>query len=128
MTYLPEVDNILKEHDIGKKSGRYGSRASSRLVRSFRVFFIIEYRKGKVTFHCIFVTELSLISLHWFLTGFASVVHMKVLLRIWDLFFYEGSVVLFQMTLGMMKMKVRVCSHRASAFALSGTDVFNAFQ
>ena len=53
-------------------------------------------------------TELSLISLHWFLTAFASVVHMKVLLRIWDLFFYEGSTVLFQVTLGMLKMKVPV--------------------
>ncbi|CAH1795420.1 unnamed protein product [Owenia fusiformis] len=49
--------------------------------------------------------ELSLISLHWFLTCFASVVHMRVLLRLWDLFFYEGSVTLFQVTLGMMKMK-----------------------
>ncbi|KAK2178734.1 hypothetical protein NP493_529g00005 [Ridgeia piscesae] len=49
--------------------------------------------------------ELSLISLHWFLTAFASVVHMKVLLRMWDLFFYEGSVVFFQLTLGMLKMK-----------------------
>ena len=56
--------------------------------------------------YCFLHTELSLISLHWFLTGFASVVHMKVLLRIWDLFFYEGSVSLFQVTLGMMKMKV----------------------
>ena len=55
----------------------------------------------------VLLTELSLISLHWFLTAFASVVHMKVLLRVWDLFFYEGSVVLFQMTLGMLKMKVR---------------------
>lgn len=52
------------------------------------------------------VAELSLISLHWFLTIFASVVHMKVLLRIWDLFFYEGSTVLFQITMGMLKMKV----------------------
>ena len=90
-------------------------------------FYIIDYLKGKVTFRCIFVSELSLISLHWFLTGFASVVHMKVLLRIWDLFFYEGSVVLFQMTLGMMKMKVRVCSHCVFASALSETDGFNAF-
>ncbi|KAJ9578238.1 hypothetical protein L9F63_005537 [Diploptera punctata] len=32
--------------------------------------------------------ELSLITLHWFLTLFASVVHMKILLRIWDLFFF----------------------------------------
>lgn len=51
-------------------------------------------------------TELSLITLHWFLTSFASVVHIKLLLRIWDLFFYEGSLVLFQVTLGMLSMKV----------------------
>lgn len=49
--------------------------------------------------------ELSLITLHWFLTLFASVVHMKILLRIWDWFFYEGSIVLFQLTLGMLKLK-----------------------
>ncbi|XP_055609393.1 small G protein signaling modulator 3 homolog [Uranotaenia lowii] len=49
--------------------------------------------------------ELSLITLHWFLTLFASVVHMKILLRIWDWFFYDGSIVLFQLTLGMLKIK-----------------------
>lgn len=65
ITFLPDIDLVLKEHDI----------------------------------------ELSLISLHWFLTLFASVVHMKVLLRIWDLLFYQGSVVLFQVTMGMLKMK-----------------------
>ncbi|KAK2160806.1 hypothetical protein LSH36_127g18070 [Paralvinella palmiformis] len=65
ITYMPNLDGVLKDHDI----------------------------------------ELSLISLHWFLTAFASVVHTKVLLRIWDLFFYECSTVLFQITLGMLKMK-----------------------
>ncbi|XP_045869213.1 small G protein signaling modulator 3 isoform X3 [Meles meles] len=49
--------------------------------------------------------ELSLITLHWFLTAFASVVHVRVLLRLWDLFFYEGSLVLFQTTLGMLRLK-----------------------
>ncbi|XP_036153844.1 small G protein signaling modulator 3 isoform X3 [Myotis myotis] len=49
--------------------------------------------------------ELSLITLHWFLTAFASVVHIKLLLRLWDLFFYEGSLVLFQATLGMLRLK-----------------------
>lgn len=49
--------------------------------------------------------ELSLITFPWYLTIFANVVHMKILLRIWDFFFYEGSIVLFQLTLGMMKLK-----------------------
>ncbi|XP_048473478.1 small G protein signaling modulator 3 isoform X1 [Rhincodon typus] len=49
--------------------------------------------------------ELSLITLHWFLTAFASVVHINILLRVWDLFFCEGSVLLFQITLGMLKLK-----------------------
>lgn len=49
--------------------------------------------------------ELSLITLHWFLTLFANVVHMKILLRIWDWFFYDGSIVLFQLTLGMLKLR-----------------------
>lgn len=49
--------------------------------------------------------ELSLISLHWFLTLFASVVHMKILLRLWDWFLFDGSIVLFQATLGMLKIK-----------------------
>lgn len=53
--------------------------------------------------------ELSLITLHWFLTLFASVVHMKVLLRVWDLFFFDGSLVLFQVTLGMLKIKGMYC-------------------
>ncbi|XP_072512333.1 small G protein signaling modulator 3 isoform X2 [Notamacropus eugenii] len=49
--------------------------------------------------------ELSLITVHWFLTAFASVVHTKLLLRIWDLFFCQGSLALFQITLGMLRMK-----------------------
>ncbi|KAL1493468.1 hypothetical protein ABEB36_011515 [Hypothenemus hampei] len=49
--------------------------------------------------------ELSLITMQWFLTLFANIVHMKILLRIWDLFFFDGSLVLFQVTLAMIKMK-----------------------
>ena len=48
--------------------------------------------------------ELSLITLHWFLTLFSGVFHTKVLLRVWDQLFYDGSVVLFQITLGMLKL------------------------
>ncbi|MCL4127339.1 UNVERIFIED_CONTAM: hypothetical protein GTU68_005147, partial [Idotea baltica] len=49
--------------------------------------------------------ELSLIALHWFLTLFSSVLHTKILLRVWDLFFLDGSIVLFQVTLAMLKIK-----------------------
>ncbi|KAF6340437.1 small G protein signaling modulator 3 [Rhinolophus ferrumequinum] len=49
--------------------------------------------------------ELSLITLHWFLTAFASVVPVRLLLRLWDLLFYDGSRVLFQTTLGMLRLK-----------------------
>lgn len=56
-------------------------------------------------FHLVY-PELSLITLHWFLTSFASVVDIRLLLRIWDLLFYQGSLVLFQITLGMLKIKV----------------------
>lgn len=63
--YLPDIDEVLKNHDI----------------------------------------ELSLITMQWFLTLYANVVHTKILLRIWDLFFFEGSLVLFQITLAMLKIK-----------------------
>lgn len=55
-TYLPRIDEKLREHDI----------------------------------------ELSLICINWFLTIFSNVFHMRILLRVWDLFFYEGSPALFQ--------------------------------
>lgn len=61
------------------------------------------------------MAELSLITLHWFLTAFASVVHIRLLLRIWDLFFYEGSLVLFQTTLGMLRLKVLLDIRKAHA-------------
>lgn len=39
------------------------------------------------------------------MTLFSSVLHMKILLRVWDLFFLDGSIVLFQVTLAMLKLK-----------------------
>lgn len=39
------------------------------------------------------------------MTLFANVVHCKILLRIWDWLFYDGSIVLFQLTLGLLKIK-----------------------
>lgn len=77
---------------------------------------MLNKKKLKKNFYRLFsLSELSLITLHWFLTAFASVVDIRILLRIWDLLFYESSVVLFQVTLGMLKIKV---AHVFGCFAL----------
>jgi len=49
--------------------------------------------------------ELSLITVNWFLTLFSNVVNFKVLLSFWDLLFFEGSIILFQITIGLLKSK-----------------------
>ena len=48
--------------------------------------------------------ELSLITLNWFLTMFSSVLHVKLLVRLWDLVLFDGSRVLFQTALAMLKL------------------------
>lgn len=48
--------------------------------------------------------ELSLVCINWFLTIFSNVFEIKILLRIWDLFFYDGSTAMFQITLAMLKL------------------------
>ncbi|XP_022092365.1 small G protein signaling modulator 3 homolog isoform X4 [Acanthaster planci] len=78
-----------------------GVQADQRVLRQLMVSFLPELDQ-QLKSHDI---ELSLITLHWFLTVFASVVHIRVLLRIWDMFFYEGSIILFQVTLAMFKLK-----------------------
>ncbi|QQP40323.1 Small G protein signaling modulator 3 -like protein, partial [Caligus rogercresseyi] len=40
--------------------------------------------------------ELALITLNWFLTLFSSVLHVKIILRIWDTLLFDGSKILFQ--------------------------------
>ena len=48
--------------------------------------------------------ELSLITLNWFLTLYSSVLHIRLVMPIWDLLLFEGSKVLFQVALGLLKM------------------------
>ena len=63
--------------------------------------------------------ELSLICINWFLTIFSNVFHVKILLRVWDLFFYEGSVAIFQITLAMLKL-----SEAAIVAANNSSEIF----
>ncbi|KAF7995807.1 hypothetical protein HCN44_006914 [Aphidius gifuensis] len=81
-------------------SSLLGVQADQKVLRTLITNYLPDIDKVLVV-HDI---ELSLISLNWFLTLFASVVHMKVLLRIWDLFLFDGSIILFKITLGMLKL------------------------
>lgn len=65
--------------------------------------------------------EVSLISYQWFLTLFGNVVHMKILLRIFDWFFCDGSIILFQITLGMLKIKESLLINQENS-----AQIFNA--
>uniref|UniRef100_A0A0K2UNQ4 RUN and TBC1 domain-containing protein 3 n=1 Tax=Lepeophtheirus salmonis TaxID=72036 RepID=A0A0K2UNQ4_LEPSM len=50
--------------------------------------------------------ELALITLNWFLTLFSSVLHVKIILRIWDVLLFDGSKILFQVSIAMLKMNM----------------------
>ncbi|XP_072155408.1 small G protein signaling modulator 3 homolog isoform X1 [Bemisia tabaci] len=98
-------------------SSMIGIQADQRVLRSLVSNYLSEV-DNVLKNHDI---ELSLISLHWFVTLFASVIHMKVLLRIWDLFFLDGCIVLFQVSLGMLKIKESMLQSLENA-----ADIFNA--
>ena len=64
--------------------------------------------------------DLSLISLHWFITIFSSALHIKILVRVWDLVFYHGTSVMFRVALAMLKM-----SEPQILNASNSADIFN---
>ncbi len=77
-----------------------GVQTDIKVLRQLVATYLPEVEQQLKTFDI----ELSLICINWFLTIFSNVFHMKVLLRVWDLFFYEGSVAIFQITLAMLKL------------------------
>jgi len=64
--------------------------------------------------------EISLITLHWFLTLFASAIHIKIMIRVWDLLFHEGTIVMFKIALAMLQMYEKDIVH-----AENSADIFN---
>ncbi|KAI8478067.1 Small G protein signaling modulator 3 [Branchiostoma belcheri] len=103
-------------------SSLIGVQADQRVLRQLIVSYLPKL-DGVLKEHDI---ELSLITLHWFLTAFASVVHIKLLLRLWDLFFYEGSIILFKITLGMLKMKASELLEEELCELENSAAIFNA--
>lgn len=111
---LSSYEILLSRRNLYRQSWRWivisaGIQADQKVLRTLVANYLPDIDHVLVQ-HDI---ELSLISLHWFLTLFASVVHMKILLRLWDMFLFDGSIVLFQVTLGMLKIKGVSCHSRS---------------
>lgn len=77
-----------------------GLQVDMKVLRELISIYLPQVERKLVEFDI----EISLIMVNWFLTLFSNVVNMKCLIRIWDLFFIDGSLVLFQITLALLQM------------------------
>ncbi len=48
--------------------------------------------------------DLNIVLVSWLVPIFGNTVHIKVLLRIWDLFFFYGSIILIRIAMGIIKL------------------------
>lgn len=69
--------------------------------------------------------EVSLVTVNWLLTLFASVFPTRTLLRVWDFVFYTGSVSIFRVIISIMKMKEDEIVELGRS-SKSSADLFNA--
>ncbi|GAA5859364.1 hypothetical protein JCM8547_002001 [Rhodosporidiobolus lusitaniae] len=68
--------------------------------------------------------ELSAITFGWFLSLFTDVLPIQTLLRVWDLFFIHGTVLLFRVALAILKLHesdLLACDSAAALYGLLGT-------
>ncbi|GAA5880751.1 hypothetical protein JCM1840_007424 [Sporobolomyces johnsonii] len=68
--------------------------------------------------------ELSAISFGWFLSLFTDVLPIQTLLRVWDLFFIHGTVLLFRVALAILKLHeadLLACDSAAGLYGLLGS-------
>ncbi|GAA5921307.1 hypothetical protein JCM1841_002598 [Sporobolomyces salmonicolor] len=68
--------------------------------------------------------ELSAISFGWFLSLFTDVLPIQTLLRVWDLFFIHGTVLLFRIALAILKLHeadLLACDSAAGLYGLLGS-------
>ncbi|GAA5976500.1 hypothetical protein JCM11641_001322 [Rhodosporidiobolus odoratus] len=68
--------------------------------------------------------ELSAISFGWFLSLFTDVLPIQTLLRVWDLFFIHGTVLLFRIALAILKLhatELLKCESASGLYGLLGS-------
>lgn len=77
-----------------------GVLADIKVVRHFLTAHLPEVHQALLT-HDI---DLNVIMVNWLVPLFGNVVHVRALLRIWDLFFFYGSAVILRICLGFFKL------------------------
>lgn len=74
--------------------------ADIRVVRHFLTSHLPEVHQSLVTHEI----DLNVIMVNWLVPLFGNVVHVRTLLRIWDLLFFYGSAVILRICLGLFKL------------------------
>lgn len=74
--------------------------ADVKLIRSLLITYIPSIHEALVTHD----VDITVILVSWLLPAFGNVLHIKVLLRIWDLFFFHGSIILIRVCFGILKL------------------------
>ena len=94
VTCLPEVDTLLQvsipdlsttDKHLKIKHYQYFLRLKDGCKVATNYAYILYFQEHDI--------ELSLITMNWFLTLFSSVIHIRILLRLWDILLFEGSKV-----------------------------------
>ena len=79
---------------------RAGVMADVKLIRSLLITYIPNVHEALVTHD----VDITVILVSWLLPAFGNVLHIKLLLRIWDLFFFHGSIILLRICFGILKL------------------------
>lgn len=74
--------------------------ADVKLIRNLLINYIPSIHQALLTHD----VDITVILISWLLPCFGNVLHIKVLLRVWDLFFFHGSIVLLKICFGILKL------------------------
>uniref|UniRef100_A0AC34FM49 RUN and TBC1 domain-containing protein 3 n=1 Tax=Panagrolaimus sp. ES5 TaxID=591445 RepID=A0AC34FM49_9BILA len=70
--------------------------------------------------------DMSMITINWLLTIFATAFPLKVVLRLWDFLFIEGGVTVFRFIMAMLKMREPDILLASQISDHSSAEIFNA--
>ncbi|CAJ0921100.1 unnamed protein product, partial [Mesorhabditis belari] len=98
-----------------------GLQADERVTRHLMKTHVPDLHKALEDYD----VEISLVTVNWLLTLFASVLKTRILLRVWDLIFYTGGVTIFRTIISALKMREDEIVELANS-TKSSADIFNA--